>query len=195
MTDPIPFGLAVAILLATPGPTNTLLLTAGATSGPQALRLIPAEVAGYLITILTVGYLVGEWVQGVPAIALALRILVAGYLCYLAVRLWRSGLTEIGNAHRVITFRDVLVTTVLNPKALLFALSIIPVHAPDSLAYFVAFVAMVIAIGSGWVLLGVGLTRGILPHSIRHLVPRAGAVAISAFAGYLLLVPFLRSQA
>jgi threonine/homoserine/homoserine lactone efflux protein len=192
MTDPIPFALAVLFLLATPGPTNTLLLTAGAASGWRALRLIPAEVIGYLTTILIVGYLIGDWVQGVPSLAFALRVVIAIYLLYLAIRLWRAGL-QIGTTERLITFRDVLVTTVLNPKALLFALGILPVHAPNSLAYFIAFVFLVLAAGSGWALLGAGLTRGLLPKSRAHLVPRLGAVAITAFAGYLVIAPLLQA--
>jgi threonine/homoserine/homoserine lactone efflux protein len=192
MADPIPFALAVANVLATPGPTNTLLLTAGATSGLRALRLIPAEVIGYLTTIVLVGYFVGDLVQAVPALAPVLRAIVATYLLYLAVRLWRAGI-RVSTTQRLISFRDVLVTTMLNPKALLFALGIIPVHAPNSLAYFIAFVVMVIAAGSGWALLGAALTRGLLPKSSAHLVPRLGAIAITAFAGYLLIAPLLKA--
>jgi threonine/homoserine/homoserine lactone efflux protein len=169
-------------------------MTAGAASGFRALRLIPAEVLGYLTTITIVGYLVGDWVQGVPSLAFALRVVIAAYLIYLAIRLWRSGL-QPGNAQRLISFRDVLVTTMLNPKALLFALGIIPVHAPNSIVYFIAFVIMVIIAGSGWALLGVGLARGLLPKSRTHLVPRLGAVAIAAFAAYLLIAPLLQGQA
>ena len=193
MTHPIPFALAVVFLLATPGPTNTLLLTAGAACGLRALRLIPAEVLGYLTTITIVGYLVGDWVQAASGFAVLLRIVVALYLLTLAVRLWRSGL-QANTDERLIGFRDVFVTTVLNPKALVFAIGIIPVHAPNSLAYFAAFVVMVIAAGSGWALLGVGLMRGILPASGKHLVARFGAVVITGFAGYLLITSILPSR-
>jgi threonine/homoserine/homoserine lactone efflux protein len=193
MTHPIPFALAVVFLLATPGPTNTLLLTAGAACGLRALRLIPAEVIGYLTTILIVGYLIGDRVQGMPAAAFALRALVAAYLIYLAFRLWRTGL-QADAPQRLITFRDVLVTTMLNPKALLFALGIIPVHAANSAGYFAAFILLVVAAGSGWALLGVALSRGLLPKSSTHLVPRLGAVAITAFAAYLVIAPLLQAQ-
>jgi threonine/homoserine/homoserine lactone efflux protein len=194
MTDPIPFALAVAIVLATPGPTNTLLLTAGAASGLRALRLIPAEVLGYLTTIVIVGYFVGDLARTAPGFAVLLRIIVAGYLLTLAVRLWRAGL-QAGTGARLITFRDVLVTTMLNPKALVFAIGIIPVHAPNSTVYFAAFVVMVIAAGSSWAVIGIGLTRGVLPASSKQLVARAGAMVITGFAGYLVISAVLQKTA
>lgn len=52
MTDPILFAFAVIAILATPGPTNALLATAGAANGlRRSLPLVPAELAGYLIAI------------------------------------------------------------------------------------------------------------------------------------------------
>ena len=47
MTDPLAFVLSVVALLAVPGPTNTLLATAGGLGGVRrAIPLIPAEVTG-----------------------------------------------------------------------------------------------------------------------------------------------------
>jgi len=52
MTDPILFAFAVIAILATPGPTNALLATAGAANGlRRSLPLVPAELAGYVIAI------------------------------------------------------------------------------------------------------------------------------------------------
>jgi hypothetical protein len=60
MEDPVLFALAVLAVLGTPGPTNTLLATAGATAGlRRSLALIPAEAAGYTISILTLGLALG----------------------------------------------------------------------------------------------------------------------------------------
>ncbi|HVY98357.1 MAG TPA: LysE family translocator [Dongiaceae bacterium] len=192
MTDPLAFALAVAILLATPGPTNTLLLTAGAGSGRWSLPLILAEVTGYLVTILLVGYLVGGWFASQPLLAKALRIVVALYLAYLAFRLWRSGVAAEAE-QRLVRFRDVFVTTMLNPKALLFALGIIPLQAANAAVYLGAFVVMVMLAGSGWMLLGAALAHGVLPPASRRIVPRLGAVVIVGFAFYLVLGPLLQS--
>lgn len=51
--SPIEMTLAVLVLLLTPGPTNSLVLLAGAERGwLGALRLVPAELSGYLLTVL-----------------------------------------------------------------------------------------------------------------------------------------------
>jgi len=190
MTDPVLFTLAVLTLLATPGPTNTLLLTAGAADGARSFRLIPAEVAGYLVAIVTIGFVVGPYVAEIPGLGLALRLLIAGYLIWIAVRLWRRGVTNLAT-DRLIRLRDVFVTTLLNPKALLFALGIVPLHESDGLAYLAAFSLMVVAVGAGWITIGISIRRGLLSETARGFVPCIGALVIGAFAGYLVMAPFL----
>ena len=95
MQDPLLFSLTVLTILGTPGPTNTLLATGGASVGfRRALLLIPAEGAGYLISILTWGLLVGPLLASSPAVNLGMRVLVGCYLLYSAIRLWNSGLSR-----------------------------------------------------------------------------------------------------
>jgi threonine/homoserine/homoserine lactone efflux protein len=144
------------------------------------------------VTILLVGYLVGGWFASQPLLAKALRIVVALYLAYLAFRLWRSGVAAEAE-QRLVRFRDVFVTTMLNPKALLFALGIIPLQAANAAVYLGAFVVMVMLAGSGWMLLGAALAHGVLPPASRRIVPRLGAVVIVGFAFYLVLGPLLQS--
>jgi threonine/homoserine/homoserine lactone efflux protein len=88
MQDPLVFALAVLAILGTPGPTNTLLATGGAAVGlRRSLALIPAEAAGYTISILTLGLLLGPILAGAPMLALAMRMAVGAYLLWLAIRL------------------------------------------------------------------------------------------------------------
>lgn len=93
MEDPLLFALAVLVVLGTPGPTNSLLATAGATAGlRRSLPLIAAEAAGYTLAILTIGLLLGPVLAGAPLLAATLRLAVGAYLLLLAIRLWhRSG--------------------------------------------------------------------------------------------------------
>ncbi|CAN0624300.1 protein of unknown function [Burkholderia multivorans] len=57
-----------------------------------------------------------------------------------------------------VTFRDLFVTTVLNPKALLFASTLLPIEAFRSARYFVwtiaALLTVLMPIGIGWSCLG-----------------------------------------
>lgn len=54
----VELGLALTVLLLTPGPTNTLMLMAGAERGlARALWLIPVELAAYLAVVLPLALL------------------------------------------------------------------------------------------------------------------------------------------
>lgn len=183
MKEAVTFLITVVAVLATPGPTNTLLMTSGATTGARALRLIPAEISGYLISILTIGYVIAPWISGSHAITLILRLAVAAYLLFLAVRLWRSPVSMTVH-QRLIRFSDVFVTTLLNPKALLFAMGIIPLQSPEVVTYLSSFCGLVAIIGSAWILIGVIAANG-LAVKARAALPRIGAVVIAVFAAYL----------
>ena len=190
-TDPILFTLAVLALLATPGPTNTLLMTSGATAGPaSSWRLIPAEIAGYTIAILAIGFVVGPFIAESWTLGMALRACVALYLAWVAIRLWRHPTAEFDSG-RLIRPRDVFITTLLNPKAVLFGLGIVPLHDPHAVAYMIAFCLMVATVGASWICFGAAIRRGLLPKAGVPLVPRMGAAVITAFAGYLMLAPIL----
>ena len=90
MVEPFLFVLAVVTILGTPGPTNTLLATAGAAAGVRrCLLLVPAELGGYLISILIVSGLLHYSAWRTSAITTALRVVIGLYLLFLAVRLWR----------------------------------------------------------------------------------------------------------
>jgi len=178
VVDPFLFGLAAFIVLATPGPTNTLLLTAGVTVGlRRSAPLLLAEVGGYGISIgafLVAGGLISS---AVPAARAALRGVVALYLLGLAITLWRRK-AEVGTC--VVLWRHVFVTTLLNPKALVLAFVIIPRHFPNAVTYFAALIAIIPFVGASWIILGA------LPRSrIRWLsavAPKIGAVVVASFA-------------
>lgn len=189
MTDPVLFCFAVLALLATPGPTNTLLALSGAATGfRRSLIMVPAELAGYLAAILTVGLIVGP-VLAHPPWSIILRIAVAIYLAVLAVRVWRSKLDE---TPRIVVPRDVLVTTFLNPKAPVFALVIIPLQDRAWLFYLAGFCMMLVTMSLVWIAAGTALGRGLLKSGLLRILFRAGAVAIAVFA-VIVVWPLLRA--
>ncbi|WP_271571726.1 LysE family translocator [Bradyrhizobium sp. CCBAU 11386] len=123
------FFTATCFLLAMPGPTNTLLATSGAGIGiSRSLHLLAAELFGYLAAIALLRLALGPVVSGIPVAAVVLRVAVSVYILGLAVMLWRVNARELrGGA--VVTFRQVLITTLLNPKAMVFAFLLLPLQA------------------------------------------------------------------
>jgi threonine/homoserine/homoserine lactone efflux protein len=193
MQDPTLFLLTVLAILGTPGPTNTLLATSGAASGWRAsLRLLPAEAAGYLISILALGLMLGPVVAASPMVSAALRIAVACYLILLALRLWRQGSVLDGSEVVAIRPRQVFIATLLNPKALIFALGVVPFGSPLLWAYMAGFMGVLALVGMGWILAGAGMGRvaARAPGGTR-IIPRIGAAAIGTFAALILASPFL----
>jgi threonine/homoserine/homoserine lactone efflux protein len=191
MRDPVLFALTVLLILGTPGPTNTLLATAGGTAGfRRALPLVPAEAGGYLISILAIGLAVGPAIASLPAVALGLRLAVGVYLAWLAVRLWRRGAVDLSVVP--VTPRQVFVTTLLNPKALVFALGVIPFGTPDWWAYLASFLGLLVLVALCWIGLGAALGRAAGATGRAGLVPRIGAAAVGAFAVALVVGPLLR---
>lgn len=151
---------ALLALLLTPGPTNTLLALAAASEGPRrALRLIPAEVAAYLIVVIPVALLAGPWLGAHLEVASAATLAAALWVGWLALKLWRLPGQAQGAA--AATFRDVFVTTLLNPKALVIGLALMPRGGFVTLwPWFAAFALTVCTVALIWILLGSVLTRG-----------------------------------
>ena len=119
------FSFAVFALLLSPGPTNTLMGLAGARNGLRcASRLIPAEMLGYLTTVLPLAWLGSEAVEHLPGLAIVLQLAAAVWVMFVAVSLWRVP-ANVRMPSEVTAIR-VYLTTVLNPKALIFGLVLLP---------------------------------------------------------------------
>jgi threonine/homoserine/homoserine lactone efflux protein len=189
MTELATFILGSLALLATPGPTNTLLATAGATAGfRRSLRLLGGELGGYLLAIAVLLSVVGPLVAASPAFGVLLRALVCLYLLYVALMLWRQG--ELPTADTSpITVRRVFVTTLLNPKAIIFAFTLLP-HAPTPdfaalLPWLAALSSMIVMVGAGWIALGASLIGGLGVAATPRASYRVGAVALVVVAGMI----------
>jgi threonine/homoserine/homoserine lactone efflux protein len=184
--SPTVFALSVLVLLATPGPTNTLLAAAGAAAGlKRSLGLVAAELGGYLTAIGLLSTVLGAVIAERPALALALKLAAGVWLACCALRLWRqSAAVEAGAAP--ISGRRVFLTTVTNPKALVFALVLLPpLPLPELVPWLAGFSALVMMVGSGWVALGALLARSAASVATPRRVCRAAAVALTVFATIL----------
>ncbi|OJX22103.1 MAG: hypothetical protein BGO83_14645 [Devosia sp. 66-14] len=184
MTDPILFTLAVLTLLGTPGPTNTLLATSGATVGvQQSARLLVGELAGYLIAVGAIRIVLGPVIHSYPLVGIALKAAVVLYLVWTAIKLWRR---NAGLTHRQagIGMQAVFVTTLLNPKAPIFSFSIIPSNGPGIGWYVLGFALLVPLVGFAWILVGraIGAAAG---DKHAGAVRKVASVALVGFAGVI----------
>ena len=149
----------VAAILLTPGPTNTLLASSGVQVGlKKSLQLIPAEAFGYLIAISCWGYLIGSIAHHLPILPMILKLLSAGYIIFLAIKLWRTSTLEQNLFSPTIRAYELFMATLLNPKALLFASAIFPVMAWSQLEHYVAhmliFLFILVPIAVFWTFIG-----------------------------------------
>lgn len=173
---PIAFATAVAVLLLAPGPTNTLMGLAGAQGGPgRVLRLLPAELTGYLAAILPLAFLGAGVLDRWPVLAVGVKVAAAVWVMVLAVRLWRIPAAAQGGAEAV-TWRRIWLTTLLNPKALVIGLVLLP--APGEalfVPYLMLFCAMVAGAALAWGCAGRMVQRGGGAGCMR-MVQRAASV-------------------
>ncbi|HEV2553220.1 MAG TPA: hypothetical protein VGV17_05595 [Bosea sp. (in: a-proteobacteria)] len=183
------FLLGLVLLLATPGPTNTLLALAGATQPPDGAgrillpRLLLAELVGYLSAVLVLGVLMRAVGDGIEAIRPALHSAAALYLALAAVRMWRAR-GEVA-AGAVVAPRQILATTLLNPKTLIIALVLMPAgwsgQGVVAATHLAAMALMIPLAGGAWFLGGRGLARA-AGSRLRRAIPRASAVLLGLFA-------------
>jgi threonine/homoserine/homoserine lactone efflux protein len=146
--------LAALVLLATPGPTNTLMALAGADRGLRgALRLIPAELAAYLAVTVPLALAGSTVMAELPGLRSGLTLAAGAWVAWLAVAMWR--LPAPGPAQAGVTARRVFVTTLLNPKALVVGLVLLP---GDDLGLRVTVLACAVAgVAAAWGALGARL--------------------------------------
>jgi threonine/homoserine/homoserine lactone efflux protein len=185
MTDPIAFVLGCLALLATPGPTNTLLATSGAAAGfMRSTPLMLAEIAGYAVSIFALSLLIAPLLGESPAVSIALRLGCSAYLLWSAVHLWREGANTLASAEPV-KFRRVFVTTMLNPKGIIFALVLIP-HLgqrrfAEAAPYLLGLVAMIFVVASGWIATGALIGATAKGRVGAGVLRRAGAAVLALF--------------
>lgn len=137
----------------------------------KSFRLIPAEALGYLISITLWGALIGTVSTHLPLLPTILKLFSAGYIIFLAIKLWRTAKVEQSFNQPTIRASELFLATLLNPKALLFASAIFPAIAWTSAAHYVAhilvFLILLIPIAFFWTLIGSFLAS----NKIRWLNP------------------------
>jgi len=181
------FVAGIAVILAMPGPTNTLLAAAGLRQGfARSARLAGAELAGYVVSISLWGRVLEHAARSSPWLPAGARIASSIYIAFLAVRMWRSARAVPSAARHAIGMRTLFVATLLNPKGLLFASAIFPPTAFWSLSVYLAsmalFSTLLVPIGLAWIAFGASLAN----EKIRWISPaqaqRGASVVLGVFS-------------
>jgi len=186
-TQAIALALGTAIVLIVPGPTNTLLAAAGLRQGfRRSVRLVAAELAGYLIAITAWGCFLAQAEQSFPRLSTFVRIASSLYIAYLAVRMWRVAISPPVPGQQAIGPRELFVATLLNPKAILFAGTIFPAAAFSTLGVYAEsiaiFIALLVPIALGWIAFGAALGGGRLRWVNPIHAQRCASVVLGFFA-------------
>ncbi len=183
--------LGLAILFMAPGPTNALLLAAGADGGLRhAFRFVSAVALGYLASVLLLGVLAAPLLQGRPLLVDALRLGAAAYLAGVAFRMWnRHAPTAGSGAGDGVSVAAVALATLLNPKGLIIALTLLPPETFGATLPASAALAAIATLSAGaallWMALGAFWGRGLQAVGGDRLAKRGSAAVIGAFAAIL----------
>jgi threonine/homoserine/homoserine lactone efflux protein len=178
------FVVSVVTLLAVPGPTNTLLAASGAAVGfRKSLRLVIGEIGGYLAAILILTQVLAPFVARAPAGPIIAKAFASAVLLLLAVRLWRHAGAELAAASGPISTGQVFVTTLFNPKALIFAFVIFPQTGLLQIGWLLGlFSILVIGIGCGWIALGRAIGSSAGRRATQAVIARCAAIVLGIFA-------------
>ena len=177
----LPFAAGVFTLLILPGPTNAILAMAsqGLTVG-RAIVLLATVLCAYLAIIFPASGLAGSFLRDYPLVSQGVKLVSATWVLYLALRLWGVGSSHV----EAVRLRQLAVTTLLNPKALIIALTMVPpAHEVPVTASIATLASMVLAASSIWLSVGrviLGREKQIPPFA-----RRCGSATLVAFSAML----------
>lgn len=171
------FLAAVALIELTPGPNMGYLAALSASAGRAAgLRAVLGVTVGLSVYMLAAVAGVAELIAQAPVLYQALRWAGVGYLLYLAWEAW-SGAGEASPSHAQAAadhapFWRGLIANLLNPKAALFYVTLLPGFiAPDRAPFW----AQALILGGAHIIVSV-LVHG----AIVLVASRAGALLAQA---------------
>lgn len=193
------FVAATAVIAATPGPNMLHVMT---TSVRVGVRRSAATMAGLLTGVLAMIALsvlgLGAFLQAAPRAFNALRWTGAAYLAWLGVKPWLAGAPATVPAHagapRGGFYRQGLLVSLSNPKAILFAAAFLPQFMEPALPrgpqllWLASLFAMIEV--SCYLLYAIGgrtLSRWLTRPRVRLAFDRAAGLLFIGFAAALSL--------
>jgi threonine/homoserine/homoserine lactone efflux protein len=189
------FALTSLLVELTPGPNMAWLALVAAAEGRRVgLAAVAGVALGLAIVGLGAAAGLAALVAGSPVVYQALRWGGAAYLLYLAWDGWRDAAAEgpAPGLRPAQAFRRGLVTNLLNPKAAVFYVAVMPRFLPETGAAVAAaslaavYVAVATLVHAGIVAVA-GTAHALLSDARRErLMRRALSLALAAVAVWLL---------
>ncbi len=151
----------------TPGPNNIMITASGANFG--YLRSVPHMLGvtfGFPVMLVALAFGLGEVFHNWPVIHDVLRYLGGAFLLYMAWRIAASGRSEVKQRRKPLTFLQASAFQWINPKGVLFAVSVIATFTADAanfqqrilamalITWFTAFASI-----NTWCIFGIGIRR------------------------------------
>lgn len=161
----LPFFYLLFMASITPGPNNVMLTASGMNFGfRRTLPHIWGIVAGFTVLIALCAYGVGAAYHAYPPAQIVLKTFGAGYLLYLAWRIFNAGRLGVRekaeNTARPMSFLEAFGFQFINPKGVIFgvtAVNLIPEQAGmaerGAIALIVSLLCCVIS-ASAWTMFG-----------------------------------------
>lgn len=157
-----------------PGPNMIYLVSRSVSQGPRAgLVSLGGTFVGFLVYMTMANFGLAAVFVYVPALYVAVKLAGAAYLLYLAWKMLKPGGAslfepkELPRDSRWKLFRMGLITNLLNPKAAIMYLALIPQFVDQSAGNVIA---------QGFILGGVQITVSMIVNSI--IVLLAGAISL-----------------
>ncbi|GFM51432.1 LysE family translocator [Pseudomonas capsici] len=185
--------LTLLAVLAVPGPTNSLLFQTGMNRGFNAKSLlwVGAEWLAYMIQITAWGLTLDRVARDYPWVATLSKAFAVCFLFYIAMKLWSMARAaqHVDDAPGL-SPTGLFVATLTNPKGLFFASFVAPagtfLSSADYLAFMSTFTAVVLPVGSAWVIFGACFGSRLSSPRSSRLLNKGVSMVIGLFATGLL---------
>ncbi len=177
-TDSVSLLIFVLVATFTPGPGNIASATMGMVYGyRRTFRFLSGIVSGYLMVMLLCAFLSGKLIEVLPVIEPVFRIAGAGYIFWLAISTLRASYRVSGEENSPMYFRHGFFLQALNPKAVIFGITIYTTFLSGYASNPVALVSTTLLLAtltfssiSLWAFVGAQIQEYLFQERIRQLV-------------------------
>ena len=177
----LPFVGVAAILAVTPGPDMALVARNALVGGRAAVPVTVAGIcAGIVVHVLAAAIGLSALLKASAEAYAVVKILGGAYLVWLGIQAWRASLSDEGDENWMLgvarrfaggsAFSQGFISNVLNPKLIVFFISVMPQFTSDDGSFF----AQVLVLGLAFELLTVlwlvsyGLFVARVGEAMRH---------------------------